>query len=109
MQRVKLGASLSGMEEVDGLDGPRVSHLQIVPPPAIVIAVRRCIQELSDRCDGARMLDGEGFNKNDSERGHGLASKEDWTMRDLEWAMEKVIFYRRQLPVEMVNRVKEYL
>jgi hypothetical protein len=77
-------------------------------------AVVRAIIFLADRCDGARDLDGQGFNKLDTEFGHRMAAlAKRWMYSDDPIFSEKqlglmkllAIKYRKQLPEEILDNV----
>jgi hypothetical protein len=53
--------------------------------------------ELSMRCDGARMIDGVGFNKPDTGPGKWYARKCIWSWQDAIHAHNLLLKYRKQL------------
>ena len=55
------------------------------------------IRIISAKCDGARDLDGEGFNKFDAEAGHHLASLSLLSSKQLTLAARLAFKYKRQL------------
>lgn len=66
-------------------------------------AASLCIQLLAGVCDGARKIDGQGFNKFDSRIGHALAMVPAAAMTDGQAYLAKQIArkYRRQLPADV--------
>lgn len=75
--------------------------------PAATAAQREaaglCLQLLAGVCDGARKLDGQGFNRVDSRIGHDLATRSlSGSLTDGQvWLAQKIVRkYRRQLPEE---------
>jgi SNF2 family DNA or RNA helicase len=69
-------------------------------------AVHRGLQMLAGMCDGARSLDGAGFNKMDTFIGRSLA--EAWVLSPKQAALgaKLVNKYRRQLPEQIVTLAK---
>jgi hypothetical protein len=63
----------------------------------IVAEIRTAITYLSNCCDGARTLDGAGFNKMDAGRGKSLASQSLWTEKQVLFAYSILRKYQRQL------------
>ena len=61
----------------------------------------RAMMQLAGRCDGARLVDGSGFNKLDASKGStigaALACGEPLTDDDWAWCLAKAVFYRRQV------------
>jgi SWI/SNF-related matrix-associated actin-dependent regulator 1 of chromatin subfamily A len=60
-------------------------------------AILKGVKTLSAYCDGARSLDGMGFNKADTEFGHSLAGYESLTDKQAHYARKLVRKYQRQL------------
>jgi SNF2 family DNA or RNA helicase len=81
------------------------------PPPASlpsgisVDALLRALKLLASRCDGATSLDGQGFNKMDSQFGRDLASRNFLTPKQALAAHKMITKYRRQLPQELRERI----
>jgi len=103
-------------EELD-LSGP-VEPATLPPPPATrhpqpatsddlspaqVQAIHDCLHILAGHCDGARSLDGAGFNKMDTEFGHSLASALRLTQKQAKAGLKLVTKYHRQLPVALLD------
>lgn len=55
------------------------------------------IRFLSDRCDGAVTIDGQGFNGRDSFFGKSLANQARWTPKQAEAAVKMLRTYKKQL------------
>lgn len=67
--------------------------------------IHLCLRMLSGMCDGARALDGAGFNKLDTNIGKSLAGQiAGLTKRQAVLGLRLVRKYRRQLPRELVDR-----
>lgn len=65
-------------------------------------AIHLGLQILSEMCDGARELDGAGFNKMDSQFGKDLASRPFLSPKQLVVGQKFVRKYHRQLPDDLV-------
>jgi SWI/SNF-related matrix-associated actin-dependent regulator 1 of chromatin subfamily A len=63
-----------------------------------VEAIHLGLRMLAGMCDGARALDGAGFNKMDTRIGHELAAQAVITKRQAALGLRFVTKYRRQLP-----------
>ncbi len=61
------------------------------------------VRYLAGVCDGARLQDGHGFNKLDTEFGHDLAVLAAWTPRQRRAAWEITRKYRHQLAQQGIN------
>lgn len=70
-------------------------------PPEQADAVRRGLRMLAGTCDGARSLDGCGFNKLDAEVGRRLAGLGRMTDRQAAFGRRLCVKYRRQLPADI--------
>lgn len=70
---------------------------------AVAIALRR----LAGMCDGARELDGAGFNKFDAQLGAELASRLYLSPRQAALGRRIVLKYRRQLGEDLVKAINE--
>ena len=68
-------------------------------------AAHLAMKMLAGVCDGAHQLDGQGFNKLDTEFGHKLAACHDLSEKQAEWAVKLANKYRRQLPKELVAAI----
>jgi len=73
--------------------------------PDVSAAVLEALQVLSGRCDGARELDGAGFNKLDARIGHELAALAYLTPKQAALGRRIVWKYQRQLGAELVARL----
>ena len=65
-------------------------------------AVVKCLQMLSGMCDGARQLDGAGFNKLDAAIGKELASRGSLSDKQVALGARLVARYKRQLPEDVL-------
>ena len=65
------------------------------------MTVQEAILYLSSKCDGAKQLDGQGFNKHDAQFGHSLARQlrlgRDLTMSQYYAASKMIKKYYKQL------------
>lgn len=70
-----------------------------IDEPEKIPTLHECIKFLADRCDGARTIDGQGFNKLDTFRGLRLAQTppDKWSDWDRMWAFKRVRKYHGQL------------
>jgi hypothetical protein len=62
---------------------------------------------LAGYCDGAKELDGMGFNKFDTERGKRWASKSLWTSIELLLMFQLIWKYKKQLSDELQDTLRE--
>lgn len=74
--------------------------------PKQVAAILIGLKALSGMCDGARKLDGSGFNKIDAAIGKSLAERLFITPKQAVIGLRLVVKYQRQLPGELVNEAK---
>lgn len=65
--------------------------------PEEIAAVHTALRALSAMCDGAQVLDGQGFNKFDARLGHELAARPSLTARQAALGKKIAHKYRRQL------------
>ena len=66
-------------------------------PEDVVLAMKKCISHLSDRCDGANQEDGKGFNSFDSGFGNSINNVDKWTL-PIQHAVKKMLKkYKGQL------------
>ena len=71
--------------------------MQGTPAPEVVKMIHDGIKTLAAACDGARKVDGQGFNKFDSELGHRFADKPQITAQEAVVAREMLAKYRTQI------------
>jgi ribonuclease HI len=71
--------------------------LQGAPGADVVKMIHDGIKTLAAVCDGARKVDGQGFNKFDSELGHRFADKPHITAQEAVIAREMLAKYRTQI------------
>lgn len=64
-------------------------------------AVHEVVRFLASRCDGAKDLDGQGFNKEDAFNGHSWARMGELNPEQAKRCRDMVRKYRRQIPAEM--------
>jgi SWI/SNF-related matrix-associated actin-dependent regulator 1 of chromatin subfamily A len=69
-------------------------------------AVHLGLRMLAGMCDGARNLDGAGFNKMDTRIGKELAAQATISARQAALGQRFITKYRRQLPPELVEQAK---
>lgn len=83
------------------------SPAELVPATeAQIPAVHAALQFLSARCDHARAIDGQGFNKMDAQFGHDLAGRPRLTVKQATFGLRMVTKYRRQLPDALLAALK---
>lgn len=75
--------------------------------PEMIQAVHLALQMLAGMCDGARQLDGSGFNKVDSRIGHSLAEAPRLSAKQAALGMRIARKYHRQLPADVVVALDE--
>lgn len=73
--------------------------LQGAPGEAVVNMIHNGLKTLAARCDGARKVDGQGFNKFDSELGHRFADKSELTAQEALIGRGMLTKYRTQIAV----------
>ena len=78
-------------------------------PTQVKSRVHDAVRSLADRCDGANSLDGEGFNKYDTDDGHYLAEQQALDHDELLTAARLVIKYQRQLDEDDLKAAKQVL
>ncbi len=71
--------------------------LQGAPGEAVVNMIHDGLKTLAARCDGARKVDGQGFNKFDSELGKRFAEKRELTAQEALVGREMLTKYRTQI------------
>ena len=76
--------------------------LNITPP--ISRAIHAALKLVSVYCDGAQARDGAGFSRIDAEMGHSLANQQELTPKAAALGKYLVRKYRRQVPVEMLEK-----
>lgn len=77
-----------------------------VPTPEQAAAALLAVRMLAGVCDGARRLDGYGFNKADTATGHKLAGLSSLTPGQAWLAARFAVKYQRQLPAELVETLR---
>lgn len=102
-------------DETQRAAAPKVS-VEIVERPQVVEAapvdekaeayravVHYALRLLAGVCDGAASLDGQGFNRLDTNFGHSLTHREKLTDKQVAAAVRMMVKYRRQLPSDVVS------
>lgn len=69
-------------------------------------AIIQSILMVASHCDGAKDLDGMGFNKYDSERGRRWAKQSQWKSIHLLMMFQLIWKYRKQLSDELRNTLQ---
>ena len=92
-------------ELTDKADAQKRKNLASTPTWYSSSDVLEALRILAERCDGARSLDGNGFNKFDTAFGKDLASRNFLTPGQTEAGIKLVRKYRKQLP----ERIQEKL
>ena len=77
--------------------------------PELSATITQGLQMLAGMCDGARQLDGSGFNKIDSMIGHELAAKQTLSPKQVAFAALLCRKYKRQLPEEVTAAISTVL
>jgi SWI/SNF-related matrix-associated actin-dependent regulator 1 of chromatin subfamily A len=88
----------------EGTNGHKADDEALSPDQ--VDAIHDALQRLAGMCDGARMLDGAGFNRLDTHFGHSLAAAAKLTPDMAKHGKRLCIRYQRQLPPDLLARIK---
>ena len=117
----KMGVIEAALNEGEKLNNPELLeyHADPVLPPKPakpangpdlterqIAAVHLGLQQLVGMCDGARLLDGAGFNKLDTDAGHSLAGAGKLTQGQAKFGAKLCNKYRRQLPDDLLAVIK---
>jgi hypothetical protein len=86
----------------DRLTRPVIEKEAVLMTEERKVAILQGLQMLAGMCDGARELDGSGFNKLDTRIGQQLAYQDTLTDRQAVLGAKLVNRYRRQLPTALV-------
>jgi SWI/SNF-related matrix-associated actin-dependent regulator 1 of chromatin subfamily A len=81
---------------------PSKRDLPAIPPEQIQ-AIHLGLRTLAGMCDGARLEDGMGFNKLDTNFGKQLAASKSLTLGQAHWGRKLVGKYQRQLPADLLE------
>ena len=73
--------------------------------PEQIADIHEGLKIIAGMCDGARVLDGAGFSKVDTQIGHDLAERSFLTPKQAVLGKRICTKYRRQLPEELRNRI----
>lgn len=91
-------AAASAKENVDKETLDRLAEiLQGAPGAGVVKMIHDGLKTLAAACDGARKVDGQGFNKFDSELGHQFAGKSEPTASEALVGRGMLTKYRTQI------------
>jgi SNF2 domain-containing protein/helicase-like protein len=71
-----------------------------------IAAVHEALREVAGWCDGARELDGQGFNKIDTGTGKSLAGRPELTPAEAALGMMIITKYRRQYSADVLGRIQ---
>jgi len=82
--------------------GKTYSPDEAILSPDTIAAIHQCLKQLAGHCDGARTLDGAGFNKLDAEFGRSLAESRFLSQKQAIHGQKLVRKYHRQLPEDLV-------
>jgi SWI/SNF-related matrix-associated actin-dependent regulator 1 of chromatin subfamily A len=110
VQRTEVAAETSAM--VGGKGGSGVTFDKLASDAAQMTpdqraAAHQAIRMLASACDGARGIDGHGFNKLDAGIGRSLASQLSLTPKQAALALKICRRYAKtQLPAELANRLR---
>lgn len=89
---------------------PETVKPQPVEKPGLTVqqvhAVHTALKLLAGMCDGARELDGAGFNKMDTLFGHSLAERTSLTPNQAIAGRKLVLKYHRQLPADLLEAIR---
>jgi hypothetical protein len=84
-------------------ESPNNPAIQPSINPEAVGAIHRCLRLLAGTCDGARRIDGAGFNKMDAEFGHSLANAHALSPKQAVHGQKLIRKYHRQLPADLLQ------
>ena len=91
-------AAATARENLDKDTLDRLAELlQGTPGEEVVNMIHNGLKTLATRCDGARKIDGQGFNKFDSELGHRFADKSELTAQEALVGRDLLAKYRTQI------------
>jgi len=96
-------------EEVDrsgsGSTRERIAREAADITPSQIAAALRALQLIAGMCDGARAVDGHGFNKLDSRIGQNLAGNYSLTPKQAALGRKIATKYKRQIGDTLVNEM----
>lgn len=103
-----LDLEIAEVDETVVIDPDAIERTPQLPqlPDEQVAAIHSGLQSLASMCDGARELDGMGFNAFDSRFGKQLAAAFKLTNKQAHLGMKLVNKYRGQLPADLVATAK---
>jgi hypothetical protein len=78
-------------------------HIQ----PLTIIAIHAALRYLSNKCDGARLEDGVGFNAYDTDIGKSLAEQSSLTQKQAALGRKILRKYSKQLGQEIMDSIND--
>jgi hypothetical protein len=102
-------AHLAAPIEPEPVKAPSHEPIVVEPVPLsddVVSMIHDAMRHLAAMCDGARDLDGCGFNKLDAAFGHDIAARASLTQRQARAAAKLVVKYGRQLDSRVVEAAR---
>lgn len=91
-------AAATAKENLDKNTLDRLAEiLRCAPGDEVVRMIHNGLKTLAAACDGARKVDGQGFNKFDSELGHRFAGKAELTVQEALVGRGMLTKYRTQI------------
>lgn len=91
----------------DGTSKKKIEAEAAKLQPEQIRAIHEALRMLAGLCDGARQLDGSGFNRIDARIGHSLAHAPRLTPKQAALGKRIATKYRRQLPESIVEAMAE--
>jgi len=103
-----LDLEIAEVDETVVIDPDAIERTPQLPqlPAEQIAAIHSGLQSLASMCDGARELDGMGFNAFDSHFGKKLAASFKLSNKQAHLGMRLVNKYRGQLPADLVAAAK---
>jgi hypothetical protein len=89
-------------EEAKAREAAQSAAIAAQIPAESIAAIHQCLKMLAGCCDGARTLDGAGFNKLDTEFGRSLAESSHLSQKQAEYGRKLIGKYHRQLPDDLL-------
>lgn len=124
-KQTNIDAALDDDTDCSGMFGEPIEVPEVAEPPTTaavrperiareaaslsadqIAAAHAALRIVASACDGAEALDGMGFNKADSLIGKSLAERPTLTPKQAALAARLAVKYQRQIPEELVARVK---
>lgn len=89
------------------IDKRLIDHKMIQLTDKQKATIIESIQMVAGHCDGAKNLDGMGFNKFDTDRGTRWASKSLWNSYELLLMFQLIWKYKKQLTDKLRDTLEE--